>query len=154
MSYKELKQKTEGFTIIEVLIVLAIAALIMLIVFLAIPQLRRNQQNNQLRSEAARVLTAATEYESNANGTQVDGTSVASVYNSAVPTPAKAQLKSTTTYGTPLTATSVAGDNNLVVGTCGNTTPPVAATVAYPVAGRTYALEFVLNGGQHACIQS
>jgi prepilin-type N-terminal cleavage/methylation domain-containing protein len=41
------KQKREaGFTIIEVLIVLAIAALILLIVFLAVPALQRNARNN------------------------------------------------------------------------------------------------------------
>jgi prepilin-type N-terminal cleavage/methylation domain-containing protein len=38
--YKQKRQ--QGFTIIEVLIVLAIAALILLIVFLAVPALQRN----------------------------------------------------------------------------------------------------------------
>ncbi|HPW47952.1 MAG TPA: prepilin-type N-terminal cleavage/methylation domain-containing protein, partial [Candidatus Saccharibacteria bacterium] len=36
------KKDQKGFTIIEVLIVLAIAALILLIVFLAVPALQRN----------------------------------------------------------------------------------------------------------------
>ncbi|MDQ3065292.1 MAG: prepilin-type N-terminal cleavage/methylation domain-containing protein, partial [bacterium] len=37
-----IKNNNKGFTIIEVLIVLAIAGLIMLIVFLAVPALQRN----------------------------------------------------------------------------------------------------------------
>ena len=43
-------QKTseqKGFTIIEVMIVLAIAGLIILIVFLAVPALQRNGRNTQ-----------------------------------------------------------------------------------------------------------
>lgn len=68
MSYKQLKKKTEGFTIIEVLIVLAIAGLIMLIVFLAVPALQRNSRNTQARNEAGNILAAASEYSANVNG--------------------------------------------------------------------------------------
>jgi len=46
----------KGFTIIEVLIVLAIAGLIMLIVFLAVPALQRNSRNTSRRSDVSRVL--------------------------------------------------------------------------------------------------
>jgi prepilin-type N-terminal cleavage/methylation domain-containing protein len=42
---KELTKKADGFTIIEVMIVLAIAGLIMLVVFLAVPSLQRNSRN-------------------------------------------------------------------------------------------------------------
>ena len=64
------KQKREqGFTIIEVLIVLAIAALIFLIVFLAVPALNRNSRNNAVKHDAANILTAVQTYESNNNGT-------------------------------------------------------------------------------------
>jgi prepilin-type N-terminal cleavage/methylation domain-containing protein len=38
---KKLSKKEKGFTIIEVMIVLAIAGLIMLVVFLAVPALQR-----------------------------------------------------------------------------------------------------------------
>src|SRR5215213_10133376 len=58
----------KGFTIIEVLIVLAIAGLIMLIVFLAVPALQRNQRNNAHNSEAARIAGLVTECLSNRNG--------------------------------------------------------------------------------------
>ena len=50
-----------GFTIIEVLIVLAIAGLILLIVFLAVPALQRNSRDTQRKRDASRVLAAAHE---------------------------------------------------------------------------------------------
>ena len=68
MNRQQLKKRTEGFTIIEVLIVLAIAGLIMLIVFLAVPALQRNSRNNARTSEAARVSAAATDCLANRNG--------------------------------------------------------------------------------------
>lgn len=67
MNVKKL-QKQSGFTIIEVLIVLAIAGLIMLVVFLAVPALQRNARNNSRNNEAARLAAAITECMSNNNG--------------------------------------------------------------------------------------
>jgi prepilin-type N-terminal cleavage/methylation domain-containing protein len=46
-----LKKRNEGFTIIEVMIVLAIAGLIMLVVFLAVPALQRNSRNTQRNND-------------------------------------------------------------------------------------------------------
>src|SRR5436189_525213 len=67
--FKKLNRKPTGFTIIEVMIVLAIAALILLIVFLAVPALQRNSRNTQYRSEAARILGGANEFTTNNNNT-------------------------------------------------------------------------------------
>lgn len=67
--FKNLRKRTEGFTIIEVLIVLAIAGLIMLIVFLAVPALQRNQRNTSRNSDATRIAAAITECLANRNGT-------------------------------------------------------------------------------------
>ncbi len=61
-------QTKKGFTIIEVLIVLAIAGLILLIVFLAVPALQRNSRNTQAKNEAATLLGALSEFTSNNNG--------------------------------------------------------------------------------------
>jgi prepilin-type N-terminal cleavage/methylation domain-containing protein len=63
------KNKSEGFTIIEVMIVLAIAGLILLIVFLAVPALQRNSRNTARKSDVSRVASALTNWESNNNGT-------------------------------------------------------------------------------------
>ncbi len=78
---KNLKKRSQGFTIIEVLIVLAIAGLIILIVFLAVPALQRNNRNTQIRNNAGSVLGGVNEFVSNNNGqlptgiaTAADGT--------------------------------------------------------------------------------
>jgi prepilin-type N-terminal cleavage/methylation domain-containing protein len=59
---KKLMPKLKGFTIIEVIIVLVIGAVIMLAVFLVIPQLQVNARNNQRRNDIQRVLVAARQY--------------------------------------------------------------------------------------------
>lgn len=64
-----LKNRTlGGFTIIEVMIVLAIAGLIMVIVFLAIPQLQRSQRNNARQAVMNRISTEVNNFASNNNG--------------------------------------------------------------------------------------
>jgi len=62
------KSKSEGFTIIEVMIVLAIAGLILLIVFLAVPALQRNSRNTQRKTDIGRIGSAATTVVANNNG--------------------------------------------------------------------------------------
>lgn len=64
----KLKENQKGFTIIEVLIVLAIAGLIMVIVFLAVPALQRNSRNTQRSNDASRVAAAVNECLNNNNG--------------------------------------------------------------------------------------
>ena len=67
---KQLQKRKDqtGFTIIEVLIVLAIAGLIMVVVFLAVPNLQRSQRNNARKSDANNILQNLSEYVGNANG--------------------------------------------------------------------------------------
>ncbi len=62
-------KRQSGFTIIEVLIVLAIAGLIMLIVFLAVPALQRNARNTQRKNDVSGILGGMSEYVNNNNGT-------------------------------------------------------------------------------------
>lgn len=81
MLQKLQKRRQEGgFTIIEVLIVLAIAGLIMLIVFLAVPALQRSQRNTARKNDASRIGNSVTEFVSNNNGTLpssvADGTTI------------------------------------------------------------------------------
>ena len=61
---KQLRAK-EGFTIIEVIIVLVIGAVIMLAVFLVVPQLQRTQRNARNQDNARRALTAVQQYLAN-----------------------------------------------------------------------------------------
>src|SRR5215210_4960979 len=67
--FRNIKSKSEGFTIIEVLIVLAIAGLILLIVFLAVPALQRNSRNTQYKNQVSTYLGAVDEWTNNHNGT-------------------------------------------------------------------------------------
>ena len=66
--HKMTTQNKKGFTIIEVVLVLAIAGLIFLMVFIALPALQRSQRNTQRSDDMSRILTAANSYQSNNNG--------------------------------------------------------------------------------------
>jgi prepilin-type N-terminal cleavage/methylation domain-containing protein len=68
MLQKLQKRKESGFTIIEVLIVLAIAGLILLVVFLAVPALQRNSRNTTRKNDVASLLGAVSEYSNNNGG--------------------------------------------------------------------------------------
>ncbi len=57
-----------GFTIIEVVLVLAIAGLIFLVVFLALPALQRSQRDSQRRSDLGRFMSQLETYASNNSG--------------------------------------------------------------------------------------
>jgi prepilin-type N-terminal cleavage/methylation domain-containing protein len=71
-------KKAEGFTIIEVMIVLAIAGLIMVIVFIAVPQLQRNQRDNARQNIANRVESEMETFAGNNQGTYpLDGAAAA-----------------------------------------------------------------------------
>lgn len=64
----KLKQNIKGFTIIEVVLVLAIAALIFLIVFLAVPALQGSQRDTQRRNDMGRLMSQLANYTANNKG--------------------------------------------------------------------------------------
>ena len=57
-----------GFTIIEVVLVLAIAGLIFLMVFIALPALQRNQRDTQRKNDISRFQEAVERYKANNKG--------------------------------------------------------------------------------------
>ena len=57
-----------GFTIIEVVLVLAIAGLIFLMVFIALPNMQRSQRDTQRRNDYATLSANITNYITNNNG--------------------------------------------------------------------------------------
>ncbi len=59
------KNKEKGFTIIEVVLVLAIAGLIFLMVFIALPALQRGQRDTQRKQDLSRAQTKINDYQSN-----------------------------------------------------------------------------------------
>ena len=85
MSKQITNQGQKGFTIIEVLIVLAIAALILLVVFLAIPGLQRSNRNSSRKSDIGKIAASISIYNGNTNGVGVvssdSGLSCSAAYN-------------------------------------------------------------------------
>src|SRR5688500_8468995 len=59
------KNNQKGFTIIEVVLVLAIAGLIFLMVFIALPALQRGQRDGQRRNDLSRALSKLQDYQTN-----------------------------------------------------------------------------------------
>lgn len=53
---------SKGFTVIEVIIVLVIGAVIMLAVFLVVPQLQQSARNNQRKNDARRFMALIIQY--------------------------------------------------------------------------------------------
>jgi type II secretory pathway pseudopilin PulG len=86
-----MKANSRGFTIIEVFFVLAIAGLILLLIFQAIPALQRISRNNQRKQDIATILRAASQYELQDSGNfpnNCSGTGgVPACITAAVPTP-------------------------------------------------------------------
>jgi len=96
----------KGFTIIEVLIVLAIAGVILLIVFLAVPALQRNSRNTQRNNDASLVAAAVSECMANHNAT-VTSCDAVSATEVQLDTARLAQLTATPSFST-VTATAPA----------------------------------------------
>jgi len=67
-AYQPTKANTRGFTIIEVVLVLAIAGLIFLMVFIALPTLQRTQRDTQRKDDLSRIQTQITAYSNNNRG--------------------------------------------------------------------------------------
>jgi prepilin-type N-terminal cleavage/methylation domain-containing protein len=126
------KLKLKGFTIIEVLIVLAIAGLILVVVFLAVPALQRNSRNQQYRSEASRILSGAQEFINNNNGTlpaSSDNTVILGNSNAKNITSLTVTNPGTTTAVTP-TLTGATLETGVTCGTIGATSVTPSTTNA------------------------
>lgn len=117
---KQLKKKTEGFTIIEVMIVLAIAGLIILIVLLAIPTLQRTGRNTGIKNDATAITAAVNEFKSNNDGlvpNDINGTApdINLTRTTGNPAPSQAKVQPGTTVElnaspptyTPATVTTI-----------------------------------------------
>ena len=72
MSKRQIQTKA-GFTIIEVVLVLAIAGLIFMMVFLALPALQRAQRDTQRADDIARLQAAINSYQANNRGRLPEG---------------------------------------------------------------------------------
>ena len=88
------KQTNKGFTIIEVVLVLAIAGLIFLMVFVALPALNSSQRDTARKADVGSVASAVTTFSNNNRGTfpttanmvtQLEGTGTGRLYHEATP---------------------------------------------------------------------
>lgn len=123
-------KKEKGFTIIEVVLVLAIAGLIFLVVFLALPALQKSQRDQQRRSDVGRLVSAVQTYKSNNNG-------------------------SNPTFNAAFITTYLAADSAFKDPSTGNdyalsaiTTSPITGTNPNAVAGTTFGTIFVASGAK------
>ncbi len=64
-----LLKKEKGFTLIEIVLVLAIAGLLLVIVFLAVSGAQKSRRDSQRKNDNARLLGQIESYASNNNGT-------------------------------------------------------------------------------------
>jgi prepilin-type N-terminal cleavage/methylation domain-containing protein len=67
------QKQEKGFTIIEVVLVLAIAALIFLMIFIALPALQRGQRDTGRKNDANTVAAAINTWRSNHRGSLPSG---------------------------------------------------------------------------------
>lgn len=76
------KSTKQGFTIIEVVLVLAIAALIFLMAFVAFPALQRTQKDTARKNAMSTVVSAVNNYVSNNRGnlSELDSAALTSNY--------------------------------------------------------------------------
>ncbi len=131
------KSNTKGFTIIEVMIVLAIAGLIILIVFLAVPALQRNGRNTAIKADAGNVSGAVNEFKSNNDSGAPTTIGIASgvitVSGAAGTTQASGKSGPNTTISATATPTAVTL-GYVLGGACpADTANPRSVAIYYPV---------------------
>ena len=111
MLNKVKQSKQQGFTIIEVMIVLAIAGLIMVVVFLAVPALQRNSRNTTLKNDASALAAGFSEYNGNNNG-GVPASIAQSGATVTIGAASTAQSKANVSAGTVVNATKLKPTTN------------------------------------------
>jgi prepilin-type N-terminal cleavage/methylation domain-containing protein len=125
--FKNIKLNRDGFTIVETLIVLAIAAVIIIIILLAVPALQRSQRNSDIKTDATTVTGEISDYESNNGGTLP--VSIAVVNGSTL------TVGSTPPDTNASTAKIGNGDSVMLFGVAGTVTYTVNATQSATAMG-------------------
>jgi len=129
---KSLIKRDEGFTLIEIVIVLAIAAAIILMVFLAVTGARKSQRDTQRRNDVSRMAATLEQYAAD-NGGQYPSSTTAV----------------TSWAGTYLTSFTAPGGGAYAAPTADSTSAAAAQTAAkaapntigaYVTSGGTYTI--------------
>jgi type II secretory pathway pseudopilin PulG len=163
------KLNNKGFTIVETLIVLAIAATIIIVVLLAVPALQRQSRNTATKVGAGAIASGWTAEVGNANGATITVTTGAgAIYintasykvNAAITTfTATAVAATVVTYSSTNSVTGAAGDkltNNSIAlyisGVCPATTTGTSITPTVGTATQA-AIVYSIEPGTLGCIQ-
>lgn len=152
------KDNQKGFTIIEVVLVLAIAGLIFLMVFIALPSLQRNQRDSQRRNDLSRVQTAVNNYQTNNRGTlpTFTGTAGATFMNSYLKSGGDSFVDPNgTNYSFSSTLpSSFVPDTRAIVATKGAACGATEGALLTNQGTRKVALQMRLEGGGVACVSN
>lgn len=143
------KNKLKGFTIIEVVLVLAIAGLIFLMVFIALPALQRNQRDTARKNDVSTIASAVTTYTSNNRGTFPTAANLAGYLDDLSDNTDKTKITVNTSKPTTIASTStLVADSAVVVvvgmkcGTSSNTSQALSTGTA-----RQFAVVTKLESG-------
>lgn len=159
------KKLTKGFTIIEVLIVLAIAGLILAIIFLAVPALQRNSRNTSIRSDAAAILAGVNDYVANNQG-QLPNAAGITCSNGTVTIDNTTSATDTTSEAKVRGGTQCNGNGVMPSGAAGLGTISIAigskcnGNTGFTTSSRAIAAGFLIENGSGAtaiatqCIES
>lgn len=143
----QVKKNNKGFTIIEVVLVLAIAGLIFLMVFVALPALQRNQRDTARKSDVATISAAVTTYTGNNRGDFPNDTSFESYWADEV------SENITDVIIEDEAVDEVSPDEGVIVvipaTTCGDSSPDSQALVSANAA-RQYTVVTKLEAGSGA----
>lgn len=149
----------QGFTIIEVMIVLAIAGLIMVVVFLAIPQLQRSQRNNARQAVMNRYATEINNFASNNNGAiptaaEWEDSPPGAFYTRYIASNANSFQDPST--GTAMLHAPWASDNGVNVSTTAFYGPGrlCAGENTTPGTARNFVVMTMLEGGARYCLDN
>ena len=154
------KNNEKGFTIIEVVLVLAIAGLIFLVVFLALPALQRSQRDTQRKQDASRFAAQIQNYQSSNKGelpTAVAGTTAPAV-NAFIDSYLRANQDKFAdprgpNYSAIFTGTPTNPTDGKFVYQTGSKCDGSAITTT-GAGARDWAAQFLLEGGGTFCVGS
>ena len=158
-------QKQKGFTIIEVVLVLAIAGLIFLMVFIALPALQRGQRDTQRQNDMSRLQTAVTNYTSVNRGNVPPGSGTWTGFIEEYlaidgddfldPNGAPADSDATTyQIVETLTLTAPAGADNTIYATPEAVCSSDNASILEDAGSRKIAFRIALEGGGFYCVNN
>ncbi len=138
-----LLKKAKGFTLIEIVLVLAIAGLLMVIVFLALSGAEKSQRDTQRKNALGQIAAGLENYASNNSG-QYPASSAA--FDTAFAT---GGAYNNPNWKDPLSDTGFTfnGTNNPTAVISSST----SAQVTYTLSGRTYTVCISLEQGSFTC---